>query len=70
VDDDRRRVAYTVLDAPGMTYHHASMEIVEAGPGRCRFVWITDVLPEEAGDAVTPLIEEGGQALKRNLEAA
>ena len=33
VDDERRRVAYSVVDGPGMTYHHASMQIVDAGPG-------------------------------------
>ena len=32
VDDEQRRVAYTALDVPGMTYHHASMQIVEAAP--------------------------------------
>jgi hypothetical protein len=54
VDDERRRVAYSALDAPGLTYHHASMQIVEDGPGRCLFVWITDFLPAEAGDRIIP----------------
>ncbi len=31
VDDARRRVAYAAVDGPGMTYHHASMQVVEAG---------------------------------------
>ena len=68
VDDERRRVAYTVLDAPGMKYHHASMQVVDDGPGRCLFVWITDFLPPEAGDNIAPLIEQGARALKSNLE--
>jgi hypothetical protein len=68
VDDERRRVAYTVLDGPGMTYHHASMQIVDAGPGRCLFVWITDFLPREHGRNIQPLIEQGAAALKHNLE--
>lgn len=69
VCDDDRRVAYSAIDAPGLTYHHASMQIEIAGPGRCRFVWITDLLPSEAAAAITPLIEQGTAALKRNLEA-
>jgi hypothetical protein len=69
VCDDHRRVAYAAIDAPGVTYHHASMQIEIAGPGRCQFVWITDVLPSEAAAAVTPLMEQGTAALKRNLEA-
>ena len=69
VDDQRKRVAYAVVDGPGLAFHHASREVVEDGPGRCRFRWITDFLPQEAGEALTPLIEQGGQALKKNLEA-
>ena len=69
VDDAERRVAYTALDGPGMTYHHASMRIEHAGSGHCLFVWTTDFLPEEAEAALSSLIEQGTSALKRNLEA-
>lgn len=70
VDDEHRRVAYAVIDQPGMTYHHASMQLDIAGPGRCVFVWITDVLPAEAVIALQPLIESGAEAFKRTLERA
>ena len=70
VDEQRRRVSYTVVDGPGMLYHHASMQVVDAGPGRCRFVWITDFLPREIESNLTPLIEQGANALKNNLEKA
>jgi hypothetical protein len=69
VDENRHRVAYTVLDGPGMSYHHPSMQVVAAGPSQCTFVWITDFLPADLRDQLTPLIQEGSQALKRNLEA-
>ena len=69
VDDETRRVAYTALDGPGMNYHHASMQIVDTGPGRCQFVWITDFLPAGIKDNLAPLIEQGSKALKTNLEA-
>lgn len=69
VDEGRRRVAYAATDVPGMTYHHASMQVVDAGPGRCRFVWTTDFLPPEVGANIAPLIEQGTNALKANLEA-
>ena len=69
VDDGKRRVSYTVLDGPGMSYHHASMQVFDAGPKRCQFVWITDFLPEEIGGNLVPLIEAGSNALKKNLEA-
>jgi hypothetical protein len=68
LDDERRRVSYTAIDVPGMTYHHASMQIVERGPGQCMFVWITDFLPQEISGNLRPLIEQGAKALKANLE--
>jgi len=70
VDDARRRVAYAAVDGPGMTFHHASMHVVEAGSGTCRFVWTTDFLPAGVRDNIAPLIEQGAAAFKRNLEKA
>jgi hypothetical protein len=52
-----------------MSYHHASMQVVEDGPKRCRFVWITDFLPQGLAGTLQPLIEAGSNALKANLEA-
>jgi len=69
VDDDARRVAYAVL-GDSFEHHNASMQIFTAGEGRCRFVWITDLLPNERVAMVKPLVEQGSQALKRVLEAA
>ena len=69
VDDKRRRVAYSAVNGPGMTYHHASMQVLDAGPGRCSFVWITDFLPSEIAGNLAPLIEQGAKALKAKLEA-
>jgi hypothetical protein len=68
VDDERRRVAYSAVNGPGMTYHHASMQLLDAGPERCLFVWITDFLPSEIAGTIAPLIEHGAKALKTNLE--
>ena len=68
IDDERRRVAYSALDVTGMTYHHASMQVVDAGPRRCQFVWTTDFLPHEMGGNLAPFIEQGANALKTNLE--
>ena len=68
VDEHRRRVAYTALDSPVLTFHHAAMEIADDGPGRCRFVWTTDFLPADAASGLRPLIEAGTDALKHNLE--
>ena len=68
VDDTCRRVGYAATDAPGLTYHHASMEVIDRGPGRCRFVWITDFFPSEMASMIAPLVDAGASALKSNLE--
>ena len=68
VDETHHRVAYAVLESPMLAYHHASMQLDMAGPGRCLFVWITDALPAAAIDAIAPLIEQGTAAFKRNVE--
>ncbi len=68
VDDEHRRVAYAALDASGLTFHHASMQVDIAGPGRCAFIWITDFLPAEAGAGLEALIDQGVEAFKRTVE--
>jgi hypothetical protein len=67
VDDWDRRLAYTVV-GDMFEHHSASMQIVPEGAHRCRFVWTTDLLPDEAAKTVAPLVEQGAQALVRNLE--
>jgi Polyketide cyclase / dehydrase and lipid transport len=64
-----RRLAYAVIDNV-FDHHSASMQIVAAGQGRCRFVWITDFLPAAKGTMVKPLVEQGSAAMKRVLESA
>jgi len=68
IDDERRRIAYTAVKGTPMTHHNASMQIIDDGPERCRFVWITDVLPNEIAAAIEPLVDQGSLALKKNLE--
>jgi Polyketide cyclase / dehydrase and lipid transport len=62
-DDPERRLVYTVLDG-SFTQHSASMQIVETVKG-CRFVWISDFLPDNAMRDVAPLVDAGCQALAR-----
>ncbi len=65
IDDDRRRFAYSVVGR--MQHHHASMQVVDEGPGRCRVVWITDVLPDEAAVRVGLLMDKGVAAMQAAL---
>lgn len=69
VDDRARRLAYAVVDSPlQMTHHHATMEVRRDGPAASRIVWIADVFPNAAIERVGPMMEQGSQAMKQNLE--
>jgi carbon monoxide dehydrogenase subunit G len=67
VDEARRRIAYGVVEGR-FTFHSASMQIVEDGPGRSRFLWTSDFLPAEAAAVVGPLMERGAEAFRAVME--
>jgi uncharacterized protein YndB with AHSA1/START domain len=69
IDDRRRRLAYAVVEWR-TTHHNASFEVVPDGDGRCRVVWITDLLPDALAELVEGFMEQGGAAIKRTLETA
>jgi hypothetical protein len=64
IDDARRRLAYGVIEGR-FSHHSASIEVIEAGPQRCRVLWTNDFLPNESAAVVAPLVEHGAAALQR-----
>jgi hypothetical protein len=68
LDDVRRRFTYAAV-GDMFKHHNASMQVVADGSGRCRLIWVTDLLPDEAIDAVRPIIDEGATIMKRTLES-
>jgi hypothetical protein len=69
IDDLRRRIAYAVIEGR-FQHHSASMQIVAHETKGCRFVWITDFLPEEEEPLLTDLIAQGAEAFRRVMEGA
>jgi carbon monoxide dehydrogenase subunit G len=67
IDEVNRRLAYTVTDGKAR-HHHASAQVFAHGEGRSRFVWITDVLPDELGAYIEPMMAQGADAMKKALE--
>jgi hypothetical protein len=67
LDDDARRLAWSVVDGP-YRHHHASAQVFEDPPGRTRFVWIADVLPHDAKTVLAELMDRGLGVLKQTLE--
>jgi hypothetical protein len=70
VDDDARRLAYTVVEGPlDSTHHNASAQVVPEDGDRIRFVWTTDVLPDAVAAMVGELMDRGIAVIKQTLES-
>jgi hypothetical protein len=69
VDDFARRLVWSIRDAP-YTHHNGSAQVLAEGDGRTRFVWVTDLLPDDLAAPTEEMMERGGVALRRTLEAA
>jgi hypothetical protein len=67
LDDDARRLVYSVAGG-AYTHFNASAQIFAAGDGGTLFVWITDLLPDEAAERVSSLMEKGIGVIKQTLE--
>jgi polyketide cyclase/dehydrase/lipid transport protein len=70
VDDAVCRLAYAVVEGPlGYTHHSASAQVFADGEQRTRFVWITDLLPDELASRTAELMQHGIGVIKRTLES-
>ena len=67
IDESARRLSYAAVGGKA-SHHNASAQLFAEGPGRTRFVWITDVLPNELAGFIEAMMEQGAGAMKRTLE--
>jgi carbon monoxide dehydrogenase subunit G len=67
VDDDARRVVWSAVGG-SMTHHNGSAQVFPEGAQGCRFVWIADLLPNEAAPAIAGMMEQGIGIIKETLE--
>jgi len=66
VDDERRRVAWAILDGRA-SHYNSSAQVFGNGSG-ARVLWTTDVLPNELAPAIGGMMDAGVAARKRTLE--
>jgi Polyketide cyclase / dehydrase and lipid transport len=66
-DEDARRLAWSIVDGP-YTHHHGVAQVFTDGEG-ARFVWTTDLLPDDLAPATSDLMDQGIAAVQRTLEA-
>ncbi|MFI6950272.1 SRPBCC family protein [Streptomyces sp. NPDC050422] len=70
IDDEARRVAYAVVGGSmAPKHHHASMQVVAETGGRSRFVWTTDVTPDELAGPIGEMVEQGSLVMQEALNA-
>lgn len=67
IDESAHRLCYSAVGGKA-THHNASAQLFAEGAGRTRFVWITDVLPNELASFSTTMMEQGAKVMKRALE--
>ena len=70
VDDDARRLVYSVVESPLQSTHdNSSAQVLGAADRRSRFVWIKDVLPDDLAPRIDELMEQGIGVVKQTLES-
>jgi len=69
LDNKAMRLAWSAR-SERLEHHNASVQVFDDGPGRCRVVWIADVLPHEAAKAVGAMMEKAMPIMKKTLEAS
>ena len=68
VDEERRRVAWAIVDAPFR--HYSGVAWVEPDiNGGSHFVWTVDLLPDELAGQVESMMSTGLQVIKQTQEA-
>jgi carbon monoxide dehydrogenase subunit G len=67
IDDAARRVVWSAVGG-SMTHHNGAAQVFPDGPGHCRFVWIADLLPNEAAPSIAAMMEQGIGVIKETLE--
>jgi uncharacterized protein YndB with AHSA1/START domain len=68
LDDDAKRIAWTIVGGP-YTHHNGAAHVFPHDDGRARFVWITDLLPDEFAAPTAKRMEEGTRVVKETQEA-
>jgi len=71
VDDDASRIVYAIIgDTLKPAHDNASMQVIADGDGRCRFVWIHDVLPDDLARSFEAAMTEAMAIIKETLESS
>jgi hypothetical protein len=65
LDHDLRRFQYRIVNNPLITFHLATVDVIEDGPDRCLVSYSTDMVPDPLA---LPIGGAAGEALRRLRE--
>jgi len=68
LDERSKRLSWSIVEGP-YTHHNGVAQVLSEGPGRTRFVWLADLLPNEAAPITEEMMGRGVQAVKQTLES-
>jgi hypothetical protein len=68
LDDDAHRLVWSIVGGP-YTHHNGSAQVFSVEDERTRFVWTTDLLPNELAARTAQRMEQGTSAIKENLQS-
>ena len=68
VDDKTCRHSWSARGGT-LIHHNASVQVIADGGYQCRVIWIADLMPNEAADAISEMIEQALKTMKQTLES-
>lgn len=69
LNHEDRRLVWSIVDGP-YAHHSGAAQVFANDDGTTRFVWIADLLPDEAAEITATMMERGVETVKQTLEAA
>jgi hypothetical protein len=69
LDDQQRRLVWTVIDGPFAHYNGAA-RVLATEEGGSRFVWTSDLLPDELAGGAQDMMNEGIEVIASTLQSA
>ncbi|MBS0521190.1 MAG: SRPBCC family protein [Proteobacteria bacterium] len=68
IDDEERRLVYTVVDGKAAHYN-AALQVFAEAADRSRLVWTVDLLPDALAPAIGGMMDHAAAFMKKTLEA-
>lgn len=67
-DNDLQRLVWSA-ESDLWHHHNASLQVFARGNDACEITWIADVLPHEAGETISTIMDMGLAAMKKHIES-